>query len=257
MLDSAISGTEFVDKKNGIEMPKRAMVLAAGFGKRLRPYTDKVPKAMTKVLGVPMIDVVLDRLEAVGVERAVVNLHHLGDQIRAHLKDRKKPEIVFSEEEEILETGGGIVKALPLLGDEPFFTINAKIIWLNGKTDCLVRMAESFDPDKMDSLLLLHSTAQAVGYNGMGDFMMDPFGRLKRRPERQMAPFLYAGIQLCHPRLFRDSPKGAFSTNILWDRALEEGRLYGIRHDGEWYHVSTPAHLQEVERNLTFHGWRF
>ncbi|HEU4825581.1 MAG TPA: nucleotidyltransferase family protein, partial [Dongiaceae bacterium] len=170
---------------------------------------------------------------------------------------RRKPEIVFSEEAEILETGGGIVKALPLLGDEPFFTVNAKVIWLNGKIDCLERLAEAFDPEKMDALLLLQSTARAVGYDGMGDFFMDPFGRLTRRPERQMAPFLYAGIQLCHPRLFRDTPKGAFSTNLVWDRAIEEGRLYGIRHDGEWYHVSTPAHLEEVERHLTFHGWRF
>jgi MurNAc alpha-1-phosphate uridylyltransferase len=246
-----------VTQTTEIKMPKSAMVLAAGFGKRLRPYTDKVPKPLTKVLGVPMIDVVLDRLEAAGVERAVVNLHHLGEQIRAHLKDRKKPEIVFSQEDEILETGGGIVKALPLLGDEPFFTVNAKIIWLNGKTDCLERMAQALDPDKMDALLLLHSTARAVGYDGMGDFLMDPTGRLKRRPERQVAPFLYAGIQLCHPRLFRDTPKGAFSANLVWDRALEEGRLYGIRHDGEWYHVSTPKHLEEVERDLTFHGWRF
>jgi MurNAc alpha-1-phosphate uridylyltransferase len=257
MFNSSHSGTAFVNDKTGIKMPKCAMVLAAGFGKRLRPYTDKVPKPLTKVLGVPIIDVVLDRLEAAGVERAVINLHHLGDQIRAHLKDRKKPEIVFSEEEEILETGGGIVKALPLLGDEPFFTVNAKVIWLNGKTDCLERMAQAFDPEKMDALLLLHSTAQAVGYDGMGDFLMDPFGRLKRRPERQVAPFLYAGIQLCHPRLFRDTPKGAFSTNIVWDRAIEEERLYGIRHDGEWYHVSTPKQLEDVERNLTFHGWRF
>ena len=120
-----------------------------------------------------------------------------------------------------------------------------------------MRMAQAFDPEKMDALLLLHSTAQAVGYDGTGDFLMDSFGRLTRKPERQMAPFLYAGIQLCHPRLFRDTPKGAFSTNLVWDRAIEEGRLYGMRHDGEWYHVSTPTHLQEVERNLTFHGWRF
>ncbi|MEZ5833063.1 MAG: nucleotidyltransferase family protein [Dongiaceae bacterium] len=244
-------------QNTAIKMPKSAMVLAAGFGKRLRPFTDKVPKPLTKVLGVPIIDVVLDRLAAAGIERAVVNLHHLGEQIRAHLKGRKTPEVVFSEEEEILETGGGIVKALPLLGDGPFFTVNAKIIWLNGKTDCLVRMARAFDPEKMDSLLLLQSTAQAVGYDGPGDFTMDPLGRLARRPERQVAPFLYAGIQLCHPRLFRDSPKGAFSQNVVWDRAIEEERLYGIRHDGEWYHVSTPAHLEEVERNLTYHGWRF
>ncbi|MBL9033662.1 MAG: nucleotidyltransferase family protein [Rhodospirillaceae bacterium] len=238
-------------------MPTTAMVMAAGFGKRLRPLTDKVPKPLTKVLGVPLIDVALNRLAAAGVKRAVVNLHHLGEQIRAHLKDRKEPEILFSEEEEILETGGGIVKALPLLGDQPFFTVNAKIIWLNGKVDCLLRLAQMFDPDKMDALLLLQPTVTAVGYNGTGDFIMDPDGRIARKPEREVAPFLYAGIQLCHPRLFRDTPKGAFSTNLVWDRAMEEGRLYGIRHDGEWYHVSTPEHLTEVERNLTFHGWRF
>ena len=244
-------------KRKQVKMPETAMVMAAGFGKRLRPYTDKVPKPLTKVLGVPLIDVALNRLAAAGVKRAVVNLHHLGEQIRAHLKDRTEPEILFSEEEEILETGGGIVKALPLLGDAPFFTVNAKIIWLNGKVDCLVRLAQMFDPDKMDALLLVHPTVTAVGYGGTGDFVMDPDGRLVRKPEREVAPFLYAGIQLCHPRLFRDTPQGAFSTNLVWDRAMEEGRLYGIRHDGEWYHVSTPEHLVEVERNLTFHGWRF
>lgn len=246
-----------VPERRDFTMPETAMVMAAGFGKRLRPFTDKVPKPLTKVLGVPLIDVALNRLAAAGVKRAVVNLHHLGEQIREHLKDRKAPEILFSEEEEILETGGGIVKAMPLLGDKPFFTVNAKIIWLNGKTDCLVRLAQMFDPERMDALLLLQPTVTAVGYNGMGDFIMAPGGTLMRKKEREVAPFLYAGIQLCHPRLFRDTPKGAFSTNLVWDRAMEEGRLHGIRHDGEWYHVSTPEHLQEVERNLTFHGWRF
>lgn len=246
-----------VPKKNSVKMPKTAMVMAAGFGKRLRPFTDKVPKPLTKVLGVPLIDVALNRLATAGVKRAVVNLHHLGEQIREHLKDRREPEILFSQEDEILETGGGIVKAMPLLGDEPFFTVNAKIIWLNGKVDCLVRLAQMFDPDKMDALLLLQPTVTAIGYNGMGDFIMAPDGTLMRKKEREVAPFLYAGIQLCHPRLFRDTPKGAFSTNLVWDRAMEEGRLYGIRHDGEWYHVSTPEHLTEVERTLTFHGWRF
>ena len=246
-----------VPKQNAVKMPKAAMVMAAGFGKRLRPFTDKVPKPLTKVLGVPLIDVALNRLATAGVERAVVNLHHLGEQIRDHLKDRKQPQIQFSQEDEILETGGGIVKAMPLLGDEPFFTVNAKIIWLNGKVDCLVRLAQMFDPDKMDALLLLQPTVTAIGYNGTGDFVMAPDGKLSRKPERQVAPFLYAGIQICHPRLFRDTPQGAFSTNLVWDRAMEEGRLYGIRHDGEWYHVSTPEHLAEVERNLTFHGWRF
>jgi MurNAc alpha-1-phosphate uridylyltransferase len=184
-----------LNKNTPVKMPKRAMVLAAGFGKRLRPFTDKAPKALTKVLGVPMIDVVLDRLEAAGVERAVVNLHHLGEQIRAHLKDRKKPEIVFSQEDEILETGGGIVKAMPLLGDEPFFTVNAKIIWLNGKTDCLQRMAQAFDPDKMDGLLLLHSTAQAVGYDGNRRFPDGP-----GRPPGPQAGTADGAVPLCrHP----------------------------------------------------------
>lgn len=243
--------------KEHVRVPKTAMVLAAGLGTRLRPLTDKVPKPLTKVLGIPLIDVALSRLAAAGVERAVVNLHHLGDQIRAHLKDWKKPEIIFSEEREILETGGGIVKALPILGDEPFYTVNAKMIWLNGKTDCLLRLAMQFDPEKMDALLLLQPTASAVGYDGVGDFLMDQEGRVRRRPERQVAPFLYGGIQICHPRLFRDAPRGAFSTNLVWDRAIEEGRLYGIRHDGEWCHVSTPAHLQQVERYLSSHGFRF
>jgi MurNAc alpha-1-phosphate uridylyltransferase len=178
--------------------------------------------------------------------------------VEAHLAMRTAPHVIVSDERAgLLVSGGGMAKALPLLGEEPFFTVNAKVIWLNGKLDCLERLAQAFDPEKMDALLLLQSIARAVGYDGMGDFFMDPFGRLTRRPERQMAPFLYAGIQLCHPRLFRDTPKGAFSTNLVWDRAIEEGRLYGIRHDGEWYHVSTPAHLEEVERHLTFHGWRF
>ncbi len=237
--------------------PKTAMVMAAGYGKRLRPLTDTVPKPMVKVLGRPMIDVVLDRLAAAGVERAVINLHHLGAVIRDHLKTRKDIEIVYSEEPEILETGGGTKKALPLLGPDPFFTVNAKIIWLNGREDALHRLARAWDPERMDSLLLLQATVTAIGYGGVGDFLMDPEGRLKRRPEWEVAPFLYSGIYICHPRLFADSPGGAFSVNRLWDRAIERARLYGIRHDGEWYHVSTPQHLKDVERELGFHGIRF
>lgn len=238
-------------------VPKTAMVMAAGFGTRLRPFTETVPKALVPVLGVPMLDVVLNRLVAVGVKRAVINLHHLGEKIREHLKDRRDIEIVYSEETEILETGGGIVQALPLLGDEPFFAVNAKIIWLNGKTDALLRLAQNWDDARMDALLLLQSTVTAVGYDGKGDFTMDQEGRVRRRLGWQVAPFLYAGIQICHPRLFRDPPKGAFSTNVVWDRAIEEDRLFGLRHDGEWYHVSTPQHLKDVERHLSFHGIRF
>ncbi len=239
------------------KMPKTAMVMAAGYGKRLRPLTDSVPKPLVKVLGVPMIDVVLDRLAAAGVERAVINLHHLGEMIRDHLKGRTDIEIVFSEESEILETGGGIVKALPLLGPDPFFAVNAKIIWLNGRTDALQRLADTWDDAEMDGLLLLQPTVTAVGYEGRGDFLMDQIGRLARREEWRVAPLVYAGIQILHPRLFADAPTGAFSTNLLWDRAIAQGRLFGIRHDGEWYHVSTPKHLEDVERHLTFHGIRF
>jgi MurNAc alpha-1-phosphate uridylyltransferase len=233
------------------------MVMAAGYGTRLRPLTDKVPKAMVKVLGRPMIDVVLDRLAAAGIERAVINLHHLGEVIRDHLKARKDIEIVYSEETEILETGGGTKKALPLLGSDPFFVVNAKIIWLNGREDALHRLAKAWDPERMDSLLLLQPTVTAIGYDGPGDFLMDQEGELKRRPEWEVAPFLYSGVNITHPRLFDASPDGAYSVNILWNRAIEQGRLAGIRHDGEWYHVSTPQHLREVERELGFHGIRF
>jgi len=233
------------------------MVMAAGYGKRLRPLTDSVPKPMVKVLGRPMIDVVLNRLVAAGVERVVINLHHLGEVIRDHLKARRDLEILYSVEPEILETGGGIKQALPLLGRDPFFVVNAKIIWLNGREDALHRLANAWDEAKMDSLLLLQPTATAIGYGGLGDFQMDQEGRLTRRLEWEVAPFLYSGITICHPRLFDDSPDGAYSVNILWDRAIESGRLYGIRHDGEWYHVSTPQQLGDVERELSFHGIKF
>ncbi|TDQ83436.1 MurNAc alpha-1-phosphate uridylyltransferase [Dongia mobilis] len=243
--------------KPSFTVPHTAMVMAAGLATRLRPITDSLPKALVPVLGVPMLDVVLNRLRDAGVKRVVINLHHLGEQIRAHLKDRADLEILYSEETEILETGGGIVQALPLLGDDPFFTVNAKIIWLNGKTDALHRLAAAWDDARMDALLLLQPTVTAVGYDGIGDFTLDQEGRVRRRREWQVAPFLYAGIQICHPRLFRDAPQGKFSTNLLWDRAIEQDRLYGLRHDGEWYHVSTPQHLAEVERHLSFHGIRF
>lgn len=233
------------------------MVMAAGYGTRLRPLTDTLPKALVPVLGVPMLDVVLNRLAAVGVKKAVINLHHLGEKIREHLRDRCDLEIVYSEERDILETGGGIVKALPQLGDRPFFAVNAKIIWLNGKIDALHRLAAAWDEARMDALLLLQPTVTAIGYEGKGDFIMDQEGRVRRRSAWQVAPFLYAGVQICHPRLFRDAPQGAFSTNLVWDRAIEEDRLFGIRHDGEWYHVSTPKHLADVERHLGFHGIRF
>jgi MurNAc alpha-1-phosphate uridylyltransferase len=240
----------------GIAMPKRAMVLAAGLGTRLRPITQTVPKPMVRIAGVPMIDSVLDRLAASGVEDAVVNTHHLAEMLRAHLAGRTRPRLQFSHEETILETGGGIKKALPLLGPGRFFAVNAKILWLDGKTNALHRLAEVWDEERMDALLLLQATATAVGYDGIGDFALDPQGLIRRRREREVAPFLFSGIQLLHPRLFEGSPDGFFSLNLLYDRAIEAGRLYGLRHDGEWYHVSTPRHLTEVEERLTKAGFR-
>lgn len=235
------------------QVPRRAMVLAAGFGTRLKPITETTPKPMVMVAGKPMIDTVIDRLAAIGVQDVVVNTHHLAEVIESHLQKRAAPRIQISREAEILETGGGVTKALPLLGTDPFYVINGKIIWLNGKTDALIRLADFWDDGRMDALLLLQPTATAVGYGGPGDFFLDQLGAIRRRRHWEVAPFVYAGIQILHPRLFKDGPKGAFSLNLLYDRAIEAGRLFGLRHDGEWFHVSTPEQLAEVEARIA-HG---
>ncbi len=226
---------------------KRAMVLAAGFGVRLRPITDTTPKPMVRVLGRTLIDRTIDRLKDGGVETVVVNTHHLGEVVHAHLEKRDDLEILFSEEDPILETGGGIAHALPLLGDEPFFACNGDTLWLNGLQNALERMLRHWDADKMDALLMLHSTVDAYGYDGLGDFSVDPLGLLARRPECEVSPYLFTGVQILHPRLFKGAPQGAFSLNLLYDRAMENDRLYGIVHDGEWFHVGTPDALAEAE----------
>jgi N-acetyl-alpha-D-muramate 1-phosphate uridylyltransferase len=230
--------------------PTTAMVLAAGLGQRMRPLTDNLPKPLVEVAGRAMLDTILDRLQAQGVAKAVVNLHYLGAMIEAHLKDRRVPAIVFSPEADLLETGGGVTKALPLLGDDPFFVLNGDVCWLDGLTPALTRLAAAWNPEEMDALLLLHPTCSAFGYEGIGDYMMDPVGRLKRRQERQIAPFIHAGIQILHPRLFSGAPDGSFSLNKLYDKAQEAERLWGIRHDGEWFHVGTPGELRAVEDAL-------
>jgi len=232
-------------------VPKRAMVLAAGYGKRMRPLTDDTPKPMLPVQGRAMLDHVLDRLEQVGVTHAVVNLHHLGEKIEAHLANRKRPEIVFSQEDDLLETGGGVRKALPLLGDEPFFVVNGDVFWLDGQFPALQRLAEAWDDSRMDALLLLQASINAWGYDGKaGDFLLTPEGRLMRRRERQIAPFIFAGVQILHPRSLEDTPEGAFSLNLLYDRAEAAERLWGVRHDGLWFHVGTPQALEEVDDAL-------
>jgi len=230
--------------------PTTAMVLAAGLGQRMRPITDKMPKPLVPLRGEAMLDTILDRLEVHGIEKVVVNLHYLGGMIVDHLKGRKQPGIVFSQEDALLETGGGVRKALPLLGDEAFFVLNGDVCWLDSLTPALERLADAWDEAEMDALLLLHPTCSAFGYEGIGDYFMDPVGRLRRRQERQIAPFIHAGIQILHPRLFDGAPEGSFSLNRLYDKAQEAERLWGLRHDGEWYHVGTPAELRAVEDAL-------
>jgi len=230
-------------------MPRRAMVLAAGMGARMKPLTDRIPKPLVKVGGKALIDYVLDRLDAVGVERVVVNVHHLADVLEQHLAGRRN--IVISDERgQLLETGGGVVKALPLLGPAPFFLINSDTIWIDGVQPNLARLADAFDPQRMDALLLLAPTATSVGYSGRGDYAMAPSGELERRGERDVVPFVYAGAAIFSPALFADAPAGAFSLTRLFNRAEEAGRLHGLRLEGVWMHVGTPAAIAEAEAAL-------
>lgn len=231
-------------------VPRHAMVLAAGLGLRMRPLTQNVPKPLLEVGGATMLDHALDRLAEAGVTDAVVNTHWLPEQIETHVKRRAEPAIVISREDDLLETGGGITKALPLLGEAPFYAANADIIWRDGPIPALHRMADAWHDDEMDALLLLTSTVRATGYDGVGDFLMDPVGLLERRPESVIAPYVFTGVQILHPRLFEDAPAGAFSMNVLYDRALEEGRLFGIAHDGDWYHVGTPPAIDQADAEI-------
>ncbi len=226
----------------------RAMVLAAGLGTRMRPLTDTLPKPLVPVAGKALLDYVLDRLGDAGVTEAVVNVHHKADTIEQHLRGRTRPKIVISDERgELLDTGGGVVKALPKLGGAPFFHMNSDTLWIEGVTPNLTRLATLFDPARMDMLLLLASTATSIGYDGRGDFGMAPDGRLTRRAEREVAPFVYAGAAILTPAQFADAPKGAFSLNRLFDRAAEAGRLYGLRLEGTWMHVGTPEAIKAAE----------
>lgn len=228
--------------------PRRAMVLAAGIGSRMRPLTDTMPKPLVKVAGKPLIDHVLDRLAAAGVEHVVVNLHHFADQLERHLGPRKNPHIVISDERaRLLGTGGAVVRALDELGPAPFFHLNADTIWIDGVKPNLARLAEAFDPKTMDALLLLAPTAGSVGYAGRGDFAMAPDGRLRRRGEREVAPFVYAGAALLAPALFADAPAGEFALTLPFERAAEAGRLFGLRLEGLWMHVGTLEAIAAAE----------
>lgn len=231
-----------------VTAPKRAMVLAAGLGTRMRAFSHQLPKPLVTVGGKALIDHVLDRLAAEDIEYAVVNVHHLADQIERHLIQRQQPKIVISDERsELLGTGGGVVKALPSLGGGPFFHVNSDTIWIDGVKSNLSRLADAFDPARMDALLLLASTASSIGYSGRGDFLMGPDGQLTRRGEREVAPFVYAGAAILTPAFFSDSPAGAFSMSPLFDRAVEAGRLCGLRLEGLWMHVGTPDAIKAAE----------
>jgi len=225
--------------------PSHAMVLAAGLGLRMRPLTERTPKPLIPVAGRCMLDRVFDRLDEIGVPDRVVNTHWLPEQVAAHLADR--PGVVFSHEAALLETGGGVAHALPLLGERPFFVCNADIIWLDGTRPALARLAEAWDEARMDALLLLEPVERAFGYDGAGDFFRADDGRLTRRSAKLSAPFVFTGVQILHPRLFAGAPDGPFSLNRLYDRAQEAGRLWGVRHDGLWFHVGTPQGLAETE----------
>ncbi len=227
-----------------------AMVMAAGLGKRMRPLTASQPKPMVRVAGKPLIDHALDRLVDAGVARAVVNVHYLADALEAHLQARSKPAVVVSDERALLlETGGGMVKALPHLPD-PFFCLNADNVWLDGPRNAFSELSARWNPDEMDALLLLVGHARAVNFDGAGDFYMDPHGKLSRKRPGRVAPFIYTGIQLVSHRLLRDAPEGRFSTNLLWDRAIVEGRLYGASFTGLWFEVGTPQSIGPTEEAL-------
>jgi MurNAc alpha-1-phosphate uridylyltransferase len=240
-----------------VAMPEIAMVLAAGLGTRLRPLTDHTPKPLIPVAGRTLLDRCLDRLAEAGVKRAVVNIHWLGSQIRDHLRNRRDIDIVISDESDLLlETGGGIAKALPQLGDGAFLAVNADLIWRDtaGEASALQRLAAGFDPVTMDGVLLLQPHERADGHGGAGDFFLETSGRLRRRGNRPTAPYVYTGVQILQPALFRDAPTGAFSLNILYDRAIAAGRLHGIVHRGDWMDVGTHDGLKHAE--MTLHGER-
>lgn len=228
--------------------PTKAMVLAAGFGLRMRPLTDRMPKPLVRVANRPLLDHVLDKLGDTGVNQAVVNVHYLRDQIIEHVAARTRPRVIISDErDQVLGTGGGVVKALPLLGNAPFFHVNADTLWIDGVRPNLARLAEAFNPSHMDILLLMAPTTSSIGYNGRGDYAMLPDGALRKRREHQVVPFVYAGAAIMSPSLFADAPTGEFSLTKIFDAANEQERLFGLRLDGVWMHVGTPNAVQAAE----------
>lgn len=226
------------------------MVLAAGMGTRMRPLTATQPKPLVRVAGKPLIDHALDRLAEAGIEHAVVNVHYLADPLEAHLAERDKPRVAISDERaQLLETGGGMKLAQDRLPD-PFFCLNSDNIWLDGPRNAFADLSARWDPEAMDALLLVVPHSGARNFVGKGDFHLDPLGRVRRRLPGRIAPFIYTGIQVVSHRLLRDAPDGPFSTNVLWNRALEEGRLFGVPFTGEWFEVGTPDAIAPTQEAL-------
>ncbi len=229
----------------------RAMIMAAGYGTRMRPLTNTMPKPLVKVQGKALIDHVIDRLVAVGVDTIVVNIHYMGDQIAAHLKNRKDAEFIISDETDtLLDSGGGIFKALSHFKGEPFFHANADTVWVEGASHALPRLVDAWKPEEMDALMLLASTVTTVCYDGRGDFMMDADGRLSRVPEGRVSPFVWMSMEILHPRVFDGVTETKFSINPLWNKAIAKGRLFGQRLDGVWMHIDRPDAVTASEEFL-------
>ncbi len=226
----------------------KAFVLAAGLGTRMKPLTDRLPKPMVALAGRPLLDHVLERIAAAGIGEAVVNVHYLADAIELHLRHRRHPQIVISDERDrLLDTGGGVAKAMPLLGAKPFLIHNSDSVWIEVGASNLRHLAETMDEQRMDALLLLADRATSLGYSGRGDFHLEADGRLRRVAKGEMADLVFAGVSIATARLMRDVPDGPFSLNRVWDRAMAEGRLFGVRLTGTWMHVGDPAALAAAE----------
>jgi N-acetyl-alpha-D-muramate 1-phosphate uridylyltransferase len=232
-------------------LPARAMIFAAGLGTRMRPLTDRIPKSLIAVAGKPLIDHTLDRFVIAGVETAIINVHYLADQIEAHLATRKAPKIKISDErEKLLDQGGGIAKVRSWLGEEPFFLANTDAFWVEGPVDNIRRLAAAWEPERMDILLLVAATVESLGVDSPGDFHMAPDGRLIRRAEREIAPFVYTGVGIVKPGLFTAETRAIFPLAPFFFEAARQGRLYGQRLEGFWFHVGTPQAIDDAERKL-------
>lgn len=236
----------------GPVLARTAMVMAAGLGKRMRPLTVTTPKPLVRVAGKPLIEHVMGHLADAGMQRVIVNVHYLADALEAHLKAQHYPfELMISDERDLLlETGGGLVQALPMIDEDPFFCLNSDNVWLESARSCFDELRGAWDDDRMDALLLLVPHSRAGNYQGMGDFHLDQMGRIARRRPARVAPYIYTGIQLLSRRLLVDAPPGAFSTNLLWNRAIASGRLYGVAHLGQWFDVGTPGAIEPTAEAL-------